>query len=86
MIETYISISFNNDLSNQISIISLNHFQHQVPSTNHIKDKVKGKVDIEQVKKEMNQKWKKKAKDRNSGANGVDVTESNGEGDHVISK
>lgn len=57
----------------------------QVPSKNHIKGKGKSKMDIEKVNKEMNKIWRDKVEYGNSGENGVEVTQSNGEYDHVIS-
>ena len=50
-----------------------------------MKKKGKGKVDAKHTKKEMYQTQKKKVEEENSGANEVKVTQSNGEGDHIIS-
>ena len=36
--------------------------------------KGKGKVDIDQTRKEMNETWKKNEEDGNNGTNGIEVT------------
>ena len=41
-------------------------------------------MDIDQTRKDMNKTWKKKTKDGSSG-NGVEITQSNGECDHITS-
>lgn len=63
---------------------SIKYCRTQVPLENHNNAKGKGKVDIDKTRKEINQTWKKK-EDENSGASGVEITQSNGEGDHIIS-